>query len=377
VSRFDRYLFTQYFLMFGFFSLILLFIYWINKAIALFDNLISDGQTFLVFLEFSILTIPPIIPIVAPLAAFAAAIFVTNRLKNDSELTIMQATGFSPLRLSRSIFLFGLVVTIILLIISHYLIPKSNNILLKRQNEVASSLNAKLLKVGSFIHPQNGVTFYIGGISTSGVIEDVFVLDERNKDREIIVTSKSGYLITNNNNPILVLKDGIVQNYDLKSTNLSTIHFQDLSYDLTSWSVKERMSKSKLLLTYSSFDLFKDPELVSILTDSSPISVLEELHSRILTPLLALIAALIGFSALMIGDYSRFGTSKQISVGIVILILIKLSESYGNELMLKSQGNWLALYLPVLIGILIFSFMILLASNQKLLGRSSRESENT
>ena len=377
MSRFDRYLFTQYFLMFGFFSLILLFIYWINKAIALFDNLISDGQTFLVFLEFSILTIPPIIPIVAPLAAFAAAIFVTNRLKNDSELTIMQATGFSPLRLSRSIFLFGLVVTIILLIISHYLIPKSNNILLKRQNEVASSLNAKLLKVGSFIHPQNGVTFYIGGISTSGVIEDVFVLDERNKDREIIITSKSGYLITNNNNPILVLKDGIVQNYDLKSTNLSTIHFQDLSYDLTSWSVKERMSKSKLLLTYSSFDLFKDPELVSILTDSSPISVLEELHSRILTPLLALIAALIGFSALMIGDYSRFGASKQISVGIVILILIKLSESYGNELMLKSQGNWLALYLPVLIGILIFSFMMLQASNQNLLGRSSRASENT
>ena len=377
MSRFDRYLFTQYFLMFGFFSLILLFIYWINKAIALFDNLISDGQTFLVFLEFSILTIPPIIPIVAPLAAFAAAIFVTNRLKNDSELTIMQATGFSPLRLSRSIFLFGLVVTIILLIISHYLIPKSNNILLKRQNEVASSLNAKLLKVGSFIHPQNGVTFYIGGISTSGVIEDVFVLDERNKDREIIVTSKSGYLITNNNNPILVLKDGIVQNYDLKSTNLSTIHFQDLSYDLTSWSVKERRSKAKLLLTYSSFDLFKDPELVSILTDSSPISVLEELHSRILTPLLALIAALIGFSALMIGDYSRFGASKQISVGVVILILIKLSESYGNELMLKSQGNWLALYLPVLIGILIFSFMMLLASNQKLLGRSSRASENT
>jgi len=377
VSRFDRYLFTQYFLMFGFFSLILLFIYWINKAIALFDNLISDGQTFLVFLEFSILTIPPITPIVAPLAAFAAAIFVTNRLKNDSELTIMQATGFSPLRLSRSIFLFGLVVTIILLIISHYLIPKSNNILLKRQNEVASSLNAKLLKVGSFIHPQNGVTFYIGGISTSGVIEDVFVLDERNKDREIIVTSKSGYLITNNNSPILVLKNGIVQNYDLKSKNLSTIHFQDLSYDLTSWSVKERMSKSKLLLTYSSFDLFKDPELVSILTDSSPISVLEELHSRILTPLLALIAALIGFSALMIGDYSRFGASKQISVGILILILIKLSESYGNELMLKSQGNWLALYLPVLIGILIFSFMMLLASNQKLLGRSSRASENT
>tara|TARA_B100000123_G_C25702536_1_gene415956 strand:- start:482 stop:1291 length:810 start_codon:yes stop_codon:yes gene_type:complete len=268
-------------------------------------------------------------------------------------------------------------VTIILLLISHYLIPKSNNILLKRQNEVASSLNAKLLKVGSFIHPQNGITFYIGGILDSGIIEDVFVLDERNEDREIIITSKSGYLITNNNNPILVLKNGIVQNYEVKSKNLSTIHFQDLSYDLKSWSVKERLSKAKLLLTYSSFDLINDPELVSILSDSSPISVLEELHSRILTPFLALIAALIGFSALMVGDYSRFGASKQISVGIIFLILIKLSESYGNELMLKSQGNWLALYLPLLIGILIFSFMMFLASNQKLLGKSSRASEIT
>ncbi len=362
--------------MFGFFSLILLFIYWINKAITLFDKLISDGQTFLVFLEFSILTIPPIIPIIAPLAAFASAIFVTNRLKNDSELTIMQATGFSPLRLSRAIFLFGLLVTIILMLVSHLLIPKTNNILLKRQNEVAESLDAKLLRVGSFIHPQNGITFYIGGISNSGIIEDVFVLDERNKNQEIIITSKSGYLIKNNNNPILVLKEGIVQNYNLKSQNLSTIHFEDLSYDLTSWSIKEQLSKAKLLFTYSSFELLNDTELASILSESSPVKVLEELHSRTLTPFLAFIAALIGFSTLMIGGYSRFGSSKQIAMGVVFLIIIKITESYANELMLKSKGNWVYLYLPILIGFSIFSFLMLLASKQKLLRNKKSLGEN-
>ena len=361
--------------MFGFFSLILLFLYWINKAIALFDKLISDGQTFLVFLEFSILTIPPIIPIIAPLAAFAAAIFVTNRLKHDSELTIMQATGFSPLRLSKPIFVFGLILTIILLMISNYLIPKTNNIILKRQNELAASLNAKLLRVGSFIHPQNGITFYIGGISRSGIIEDVFVLDERNKNQEIIITSKSGYLLTDNDNPMLVLKEGIVQNYDIKSQNLSTTHFQDLSYDLSSWSVKEQLSTSKLLLTYSSFELFNNPKLVSTRSNTSLTKVLEELHSRILTPVLALIAALTGFSTLMIGGYSRFGTSKQISLGVTILVFIKISESYANDLMLKSEGNWLALYLPIFIGFSIFSFLIFLASNQKLLGNKKQSSE--
>ena len=342
---------------------------------ALFDKLISDGQSFLIFLEFSILTIPPIIPIIAPLAAFASAIFVTNRLKNDSELTIMQATGFSPLRLSRPIFVFGLILTIILLMISNYLIPKTNNIILKRQNELAASLNAKLLRVGSFIHPQNGITFYIGGISNSGIIEDVFVLDERNKNQEIIITSKSGFLLTGNNNPMLVLKEGIVQNYDIKSQNLSTTHFQDLSYDLSSWSVKEQLSKTKLLFTYSSFELFNNPKLASIRSNTSLTKVLEELHSRILTPFLALIATLTGFSALMIGGYSRFGTSKQISLGITILVFIKISESYANDLMLKSDGNWLALYWPVFIGLSIFSLLIFLASNQKLLGNKKQLSE--
>ena len=182
-------------------------------------------------------------------------------------------------------------------------------------------------------------------------------------------------MITNNNNPILVLKEGIVQNYDVKRKNLSTIHFQDLSYDLTSWSVKERLSKAKLLFTYSSLELLNDPALVSILSESSTTKVLEELHSRTLTPFLAFIAALIGFSTLMIGSYSRFGSSKQIALGISFLIFVKISESYANELMLKSQGNWLPLYLPVLIGFSIFSILMLLASNQKLLGNKKSVGE--
>jgi lipopolysaccharide export system permease protein len=94
-----------------------------------------------------------------------------------------------------------------------------------------------------------------------------------------------------------------------------------------------------------------------------------------LTPFLALVAALIGFSTLMIGSYSRFGTSKQIFLGIGILIFIKISESYANTLMLKSEGNWLALYMPILIGFSIFSFLIFLASNQKLIGNKKQPRE--
>jgi hypothetical protein len=43
--------------------------------------------------------------------------------------------------------------------------------------------------------------------------------------------------------------------------------------------------------------------------------------------------------------------------------------------MLKSEENWLALYMPVLIGFSIFSFLIFLASNQKLIGNKKQPRE--
>ena len=49
---------SQLLLLFGFFSLVLVSVYWINRAISLFDQLIGDGQTALVFLEFTLLALP-------------------------------------------------------------------------------------------------------------------------------------------------------------------------------------------------------------------------------------------------------------------------------------------------------------------------------
>ena len=80
---------SQLLLFFGFFALVLVAVFWISRAVRLFDRLIADGQSTLVFLEFTALGLPRIILLVLPLATFAAAVYVTNRLRNESELTVM------------------------------------------------------------------------------------------------------------------------------------------------------------------------------------------------------------------------------------------------------------------------------------------------
>ena len=72
MARFDRYMLSQFMVFFGFFSLVLILVYWINRAVVLFDQLIADGQSATVFLEFTALSLPNIIRIVLPLSAFAA-----------------------------------------------------------------------------------------------------------------------------------------------------------------------------------------------------------------------------------------------------------------------------------------------------------------
>ncbi|MGB0798464.1 MAG: LptF/LptG family permease, partial [Planktomarina sp.] len=127
MARIDLYILKQLLALFGFFALVLVLIYWINRAVALFDQLIADGQSAFVFLEFTALTLPTIIALITPMAAFAAVLYVINRLSSESELTVMQAAGFSALRLSRPIWVFAIIVFSLMLLLNHILVPSSQS----------------------------------------------------------------------------------------------------------------------------------------------------------------------------------------------------------------------------------------------------------
>ena len=58
MSRIDRYILKMMLIFFGFFALVLVAVYWVNRAVSLFETLIGDGQTALVVLEFTLLTLP-------------------------------------------------------------------------------------------------------------------------------------------------------------------------------------------------------------------------------------------------------------------------------------------------------------------------------
>ena len=76
---------------------------WITQALRELDLLTTKGQTFLVFLTVTGLSLPALITVISPVALFIATIYTLNRLNSDSELIVMSAAGMPPVRLTRNV----------------------------------------------------------------------------------------------------------------------------------------------------------------------------------------------------------------------------------------------------------------------------------
>ena len=362
MARFDKYFLNQLLVAFGFFSLILVAVFWVNKAVLLFDELISDGHSAKIFFEFSFLGLPSAVAIVFPISSFAAAIYVSNRLNNESELTIMSVNGLGPWRLARPVLIFGILIALFLSIVTHFLMPKSQARLKHREYEITANISGKLLKEGNFIHPQKSITIFVEKITGNGELKNVFLSDRRSVKSTKTVTSEAAYLINQGETKTLVLLKGVVQNYNKVNKTLSTTLFDDLSYDVSDL-FKQQKPFARSIKGISTMELLFQNTLVSDETGHTSARILEEAHKRFQQPLLCIITALIGFAAILSAGYSRFGSGKQIIFAIFILVLIKLTEGAITDVVRRSSKNWPLSYVPLVFG-LLWVMVLISASNK-------------
>ncbi|AVO39510.1 LPS export ABC transporter permease LptF [Pukyongiella litopenaei] len=361
MSRYDRYVLSQLLLFFGFSALILVSVFWINRAVVLFDRLIGDGQSALVFFEFTALILPNLIRMVLPMAAFAAAVWVTNRLNSESELTVMQATGSSPWRLARPALAFGLITALMMSILTHVLMPASIKQLAVREAEMARNVTARLLTEGDFLHPTAGVTFYIREIDPDGTLRDVFLSDRRDETRETTYTAAEAYLVRDGDRGNLIMVNGMAQRLDADTNSLSTTVFTDFSYDISAL-IKERDKGSRNIREIPTLELIRDRAGIAKTENYSEGQLAEELHLRFARALVCIAVALIGYSTLMLGSYSRFGVWRQVLAAFVLLILLEVMRGVVSEPVLKNPAMWPIIYLPTVTGLAVAALFMQVAS---------------
>ncbi len=352
---------SQLMVLFGFFALVLILIYWINQAVRLFDELIADGQSAFVFLEFTALSLPGVIRVVLPMAAFAASVYVTNRMMNDSEMVVMQATGYSPFRLARPVLMFGLIVTALMLVLMHVLVPASTRAYNDRSAEIAQNATARLLTPGQFLNPTAGITVYIRDITPAGELRDIFLSDSRNPAETVTYTAAQAYLVSNASSPQLVMIDGLAQTLATDSQRLITTKFDDFVYDIGGL-VQDGGRTQRSSRELSTWELLKPTPALADETGRSMEFLRVEGHDRSGQAILSAVAALLGFATLLTGGFSRFGAWKQIIAAVFLVILVKAVETAGANIARTSPALWPLTYLPSVVGLTIVWGLLTAAS---------------
>lgn len=362
MAKFDRYMLSQFLTLFSFFALVLVAIFWINRAVVLFDRLIGDGQTALVFLEFTVLGLPKLITTVLPIATFAGSVYVINRMTSESELTVLQATGSGPWRLARPVFVYGLCVAVMLSVLTHFLVPMANAQLKQREAEISQNVTARLLTEGTFLHPTSKVTFYTRLIGVDGVLRDVFLSDRRKQEEGVIYTAAEAYLVRNGEGTTLIMVDGLAQRLRAEGKQLSTAKFRDFSFDISALVTNKANSVASIDSLTTSGILTNWTGLAQKIQQSQG-ALVENLAARFAEPLFSVVAAMIGYATLILGGFSRFGVWREIVIAFGLLIAIDGLRGALVDTVRNDASMWPIMFFPSLLGGVLVIGMIWQASH--------------
>ena len=107
MNIFERYMLVQQIKPFIFFSFVLVGILWLIQALPRLDDVISNGQSGIVFLDIALLILPQVMLLVLPIAAFASTLYAIHKLITESELIIFMNAGLSNIKLIRPVIFFG------------------------------------------------------------------------------------------------------------------------------------------------------------------------------------------------------------------------------------------------------------------------------
>ncbi len=359
MARLDRYLLSQMLTLFGFFALVLAGVYWINRAVILFDRIISNGHSAAVFLELSLLSLPNVIRLVLPVASFAAAVYVINRMRGESELVILQSAGISPLRTARPVFVFGAVAMVLTLILSHVISPVSKARLGDRTADLAQDVTAGLLTPGQFLHPVDGVTLFITRITAEGELSGLFLSDRRDEGAETTYIARRAILLDRAEGPSLVMFDGLAETLG-PARRLGITRFDDFTFDVSAL-VPKAASGSRDLDQISTIEIAAAPGRVAAETRQTPRRIAIELGERTIQGVRSLLAPYLGVAVMLTAGFSRFSAWRQILAAIIVIILYNLADNLVLDMALGNRLPPLAIVLPSAVLFLVATLLLVVS----------------
>lgn len=315
---------------------------WITQALRELDLLTGQGQTLVIFMLVTALSLPALVAIIAPVALFISALYTLNKLNGDSELIVMSAAGMSPRRLMRPFVWLAAFVAFVVGVMSIFVIPNSFNQLRYLITQIRADFVANLVREGQFTEIDQGVTFSFRERSGEALM-GIFLQDRRDSERTLVYIAEVGQITSVDDTSFLVLERGSVHAQSPGATDSSIVAFEryavDLSAfapqgDLTFYKPRERTTAELFILDES------DPVYAAI-----PGRFRSELHDRLSSWLYVLAMTAIAFAALGEARTTRQGRGMAIAAAIVAVVALRIAGFAATSAAARSDLAVVAIWL--------------------------------
>ena len=318
-----------------------------DTLLTLIKQISLYGIPFNVAIFIIILKLPSILSLTIPMGVLLSTVMTLNKMSIDSEISVMRACGISLARISRPVFVFGLVAMLSGLLINELVAPIANaqakklTIWALQQKNVPNGTENFMLKEIS-----DGTLkrlFYISKCENDKLY-GITVLDNSKKDTITFLQAKEGaakkeFWQFNKGVAYTMTNDGDILNSTIFG-NLEYYNNPDLLNQLQEDQQKEITTIK--LLKYIYDHRHEPPEKVVVFW--------MELYNKLALPMMSIIFVLVGVPLAITPPRVRVNRGFLCSIGVIFLyyILQALATSLGETLLLPA---FVAVWLPnVLLG---------------------------
>ncbi|MER2269601.1 LPS export ABC transporter permease LptF [Methylobacterium oxalidis] len=329
---------------------------WVTQALRELDLITAKGQTLLIFLLVTGLSLPTLIAVISPMALFIAVIYALNKLNGDSELIVMSAAGMKPRAILRPFLTLAFAISFLTAFLTIQVMPSSFQELRDVVTRVRGDLIANVVKEGQFTSLDNGITFHFRERGQGGALLGLFIQDKREAGKTKVYLAERGQAIELDGQSYLALEKGSVHQQLKDSRDSSILTFERYTIDLAAFAPPDAEIVYKPRERSTTQLLF--PDRTERYYQAQKGRFRAELHDRLSAWLYPIALTFIAFAALGDPRTTRQGRGLAIAGAIVAVTVLRIAGFAATSAAARSAGAVVAIYAVPLLAIGLSALVI-------------------
>ncbi len=319
---------------------------WIALALKQLNLVTSQGQDTWLLIKMTLLALPNLMALIAPIALLVSTIHVLNRLNGDSELIVTTAGGGTIWTIAKPLLALALLVSLAVSMVNHFAMPWSLKLLRTYIVQVRTDLISQVIQPGRFSNPETNLTFHIRDRDLAGTLLGLVMHDARDEKLTSTYLAERGHIVKQDGAGYLLMEKGHILRRPRNGEPVQTIVFESYAVDLDRFEAKEQTNEAKPRERY--YQELVSPAPDDVIALRQPGLLRAELHERFSSPFYPFAFVLIAVAFIGHARTTRQNRVQAILIAFVIATGARLAGLAGtNVVALKESAVWIVYAIPI------------------------------